>query len=179
VPLYSFKGKKPIIGTGCFIAPSADIVGDALIGSRVSIWFNVVARADINKIVIGDETNVQDLCLLHVGTNDALMIGKECTIGHKAILHGCSIGDNCLIGMGAIIMDGAEIGANSLVAAGCLVPPGKKFPPHSFIIGTPAVLKKELSLEERETYAKFYLHYESVREDYRLEFATKDKDFYV
>ncbi len=167
MPLYPYQGINPKIGQECFIAPTADIIGAVTIGDRASIWFQTVIRGDVNQIMIGDDTNVQDQCVLHVAKNFPLIIGKQNTIGHKVTLHACKIGDHSLIGMGAIIMDGAEIGDNSLVAAGTLVPPGKKFPPHSFIVGSPAVLKRELSLEERETYAKFYLHYEPVRQDYR------------
>lgn len=166
MPLYPYQGINPKIGQECFIAPSADVIGAVTIGDRASIWFQTVIRGDVNQIIIGEDTNVQDQCVLHVAKNFPLIIGKKNTIGHKVTLHACKIGDNSLIGMGAIIMDGVEIGDNSLVAAGALIPPGKKFPAHSFIVGVPAVLKRELSLEERETYANFYLHYEPVRQDY-------------
>lgn len=169
MPLYSYQGMSPEVGQDCFIAPSADIVGAVTIGDRASIWFQTVVRGDVNGIIIGEDTNIQDLCVLHVAGSHPLIIGKKTTVGHKAILHACKIGDNSLIGMGAIIMDGAEIGDNSLVAAGTLVPPGKKFPPYSFIVGSPAVLKRELTDNEKENYANFYRHYETVRLHYRQE----------
>lgn len=167
MPLYPYKGIMPQVGSECYLAPSADIIGATFIEDKVSVWFQCVLRGDVNEIHIGENTNIQDLCCLHVSHVDALYIGKNVTVGHKVTLHGCRIGDHCLIGMGSTIMDGAEIGENSLVAAGTLIPPGKKFPPFSYIVGSPATLKRELSPKEREEYAKFYLHYEPLREDYR------------
>jgi carbonic anhydrase/acetyltransferase-like protein (isoleucine patch superfamily) len=130
--------------------------------------FHTVLRADVNKVSIGENSNIQDLCCLHVSHEYALEIGNNVTVGHQVTLHGCRIGDHSLIGMGATIMDGVEVGENSLVAAGALIPPGKKFPPYSFIVGSPAILKRQLSPEEREYYAKFYLHYQRFYGKYFL-----------
>lgn len=157
--LYSYKNLNPEIAEGCFIAPSADVIGDVKLGNNVSIWYNSVVRGDMDEIVIGENTNIQDLCMLHVDYNIPLHIGKNVTIGHKATLHGCTIGDSCLIGMGAIIMDNAKIGANSLVAAGTIIPPGKEYPPGSFIMGVPGRVKKELTEEEKQLYGGVYKHY--------------------
>lgn len=172
MPLYPYQGRTPQIAQDCFIAPSADVIGAVTLGDKVSIWFHSVLRGDVNEITIGEGTNIQDLSVLHVAHQFPLVIGKGVTVGHRAILHACTIGDYSLIGMGAVIMDGAEIGENSLVAAGTLVPPGKKFPPFSFIVGSPAVLKRQLTLEERELYGKQYLNYGPIREAYRADPPT-------
>lgn len=169
MPIYPYKDVMPQIGRECYIAPSADVVGSAFIGDKCSIWFQTVLRADVNEVHIGENSNVQDLCCLHVSHEQSLVIGKNVTVGHQVTLHGCRVGDHCLIGMRAVIMDGVEIGENSLVAAGALIPPGKKYPPYSYIVGSPATLKRQLTPEEREEYAKFYLHYQPLREDFRRE----------
>ncbi|MFA6236892.1 MAG: gamma carbonic anhydrase family protein [Bacteriovorax sp.] len=166
MPLYSFKGIKPELGTGVFIAPSADIIGKVILGENASIWHQCVARGDINWIRVGNNTNVQDLTMLHVTNEFSLTIGSEVSIGHNAILHGCTIGNNCLIGMGAIILDGATIGDNCVVAAGSVVPPGKSFPEGSMIMGNPAVLKRQLKPEERKLYGNHYKSYISNKDDY-------------
>ena len=124
---------SPEIGERVFIADGAKVIGRAHLSDHVSIWFNTVVRADVNFIKIGKNTNIQDLCMLHVTELNSLTIGENTSLGHSVVLHGCKIGDGCLIGMGAIILDGAEIGDHSLVADGSLVSPGKKFPPGSLI----------------------------------------------
>ena len=159
MPLYSVANIEPEIGEGCFVADSADVIGRVYLGANASIWFQVVARGDINDIRIGENTNVQDLSVLHVVKDIPLIIGKNVTIGHGVTVHACTIGDSCLIGMGATVLDGAVIGENSLVAAGSVVPPGKKYPPNSFIIGSPAVVKRELRPEEIDQYSNHYKSY--------------------
>jgi carbonic anhydrase/acetyltransferase-like protein (isoleucine patch superfamily) len=159
MPLYSCREFKPEVDKSAFIAPSADVMGRVFVGRNASIWFNCVVRGDINEIKIGDNTNIQDLSLLHVVSDLPLIIGSGVTIGHKVTLHACTVEDNCLIGMDAVILDGAVIGENSLVAAGSVVPPGKKYPPGSFIIGSPAVVKRELTEEEKTQYGNHYKTY--------------------
>ena len=159
MPLYDFDGHSPDIGDGCFVAPSAQVIGRVKLEANANLWFNVVARGDINEIIIGENTNIQDLTMLHVVEDIPLIVGKNVSVGHNAILHACTIGDSCLIGMGAIILDGAEIGANSVVAAGSVVAPGKKFPPGSMIMGSPAVVKRPLKPEELEGYGNHYNSY--------------------
>lgn len=166
MPLYSFKGIKPQLGPGVFIAPSADIIGKVILEENVNIWYQCVARGDVNYIRVGKNTNVQDLTMLHVTKDFALTIGENVSIGHSVTLHGCTIEDNCLIGMGATITDGAYIGANSVVAAGSLVPPGKKYPPNSMIMGNPAVVKRELTAEEKTLYGNHYKNYVKYKEEY-------------
>ena len=165
MPLYKLDSFIPKIGKGCFFAPDSQVIGKVIVGDDVSIWFNSIARGDVDQIEIGDRTNVQDFSMLHVSSGFPLVLGREVTIGHRVTLHGCTVGDNCLIGMGATIMDGAVIGSNSLVAAGSLIPPGKKYPPKSFIRGIPGRRERDLTLEEAETFGN---HYKSYLENKRL-----------
>jgi len=146
--VYNFKNKKPIISETAFIAPSADIIGEVTVGNNCSIWYNVTIRGDIAPVVIGKNSNVQDNSVIHVGHDVPAVIGNNVTIGHNVIVHACTIKDNSLIGMGAIILDYAEIGEESIVGAGSLVTQRKKFPPRSLIMGSPARLIRELSEEE-------------------------------
>jgi carbonic anhydrase/acetyltransferase-like protein (isoleucine patch superfamily) len=147
--LYALGGKQPAIGEGAWIAPSADVIGEVVLGARVTIWFGVVIRADNSAITIGDDSNVQDGSVLHSDADAPLAIGAGVTIGHKAILHGCTIGDGALVGMGATILNHAVIGAGSIVGANALVTEGKNFPPGSLIIGSPAKAVRSLTGEEQ------------------------------
>lgn len=164
--IYSYKEFSPIIAEGCYIAPGAMLIGNVKLGFNVSIWHNTVVRGDMDEIIIRENSNVQDLCMLHVDYNVPLHIGKNVTVGHHAVLHGCTIEDHCLIGMGAVILDGARIGKNSLVAARALVTPGKEFPPGSMIVGSPAKVKRELTQEELEGYGNIYSHYIDQKNNY-------------
>ena len=166
MPLYSYKGIKPEVAVGVYIAPSADIIGKVILEENANIWHQCVARGDVNWIRVGKNTNVQDLTMLHVTKDFALTIGSEVSIGHSVTLHGCTIENNCLIGMGAIIMDGAVIGANSVVAAGSLIPPGKSFPEGSMIMGNPAILKRKLTPDERELFGNHYKAYVGYKNEY-------------
>lgn len=145
---HEYDGQGPKIGNGCFIAPSADLIGQVTLGDGVGIWYGAVVRADVNTITIGRQTNIQDNAVLHVTRDNPLTIGERCTIGHAAIVHAATIGDRCLIGMGAIILDGAIIGNDSLVAAGAVVTPNKRFPPRSLLVGSPATVVRTLSDDE-------------------------------
>ncbi|MFQ5708962.1 MAG: gamma carbonic anhydrase family protein [bacterium] len=148
---YSYKGKIPQIHDSVFLAPNATIVGEVEIGADSSLWFNVVARADVNYIRIGEKTNIQDGSILHVTFEEwPLHIGNSVTVGHGAILHGCTVADYCLIGMGSRILDGAHIGSNCLVAAGSLVRENEKVPSNSLVAGVPAIVKRSLTSEEIE-----------------------------
>jgi carbonic anhydrase/acetyltransferase-like protein (isoleucine patch superfamily) len=169
-------GKKPKIPASAWIAPSASVLGDVTLGEHVSVWFQAVARGDVHWIKIGDYTNVQDGCVLHV-TNGKfpLTIGARVTIGHKALLHGCTVGSDCLIGMGAILLDGVEVGAGSVVAAGALLPPGKKYPPNSLIKGAPAKAVRELSkAEQAEMIEEGWKNYHAYAAEYRKNFTILD-----
>lgn len=157
---------QPSLGERVYVAPGAQVVGRAILANHVSIWHNCVVRADVNFIRIGENTNIQDLSMLHVTELNSLTIGKNVSLGHNVVLHGCKIGDSCLIAMGAIVLDGAEIGENSVVAAGAMVPPGKKFPPGSMIMGNPAKVVRELTPEEKERWANHYKSYLVYKEQY-------------
>jgi carbonic anhydrase/acetyltransferase-like protein (isoleucine patch superfamily) len=143
------RGKTPIIGEGSFVAPSADLIGDVRVGKRCSIWFNTTLRGDVMPIVIGDETNIQDNTVLH-GTYQkcGAVIGSRVTVGHSVILHGCTIGDLVLVGMGAVIMDQAAIPTRSIVGAGSLVTEDATFPEGYLILGRPAKAIRPLKPNE-------------------------------
>ena len=146
--IYKINNKQPVIDQSAFVAPEATVIGDARIGKGCTVWAGVVIRADNDKITIGDETNVQEGAVLHVDAGVPMTIGKGVSIGHQAMLHGCTVGDGSLIGIQAVILNNAKIGKNCLVGAGALVTEGKEFPDGSLIIGSPAKVVKELSPEQ-------------------------------
>ncbi|MBX3281985.1 MAG: gamma carbonic anhydrase family protein [Acidobacteria bacterium] len=144
-----FEDKFPAVHSTVFIAASAEVIGDVEIGEDSSIWFGSVVRGDVNYIRIGERTNIQDNCVIHVsGGTHPTVLGNEITVGHRVLLHGCTVDDRCLIGMGAILMDGVHVGEECLVGAGSLLTPGTIFPPRSLVIGSPARVKRELTAEE-------------------------------
>ncbi|WP_174298043.1 gamma carbonic anhydrase family protein [Sphingomonas bacterium] len=145
MPLYEFAGRRPTIPPDSWVAPSADLIGDVRLGRWVGVWFGAVIRADNGAIVVGDRTNIQDGAMLHADPDAPLRIGAGCTIGHRAILHGCTVGTNVLVGMGATVLNGATIGDDCLVGAGALVTEGKAFPPGSLVMGSPARVVRDLS----------------------------------
>jgi carbonic anhydrase/acetyltransferase-like protein (isoleucine patch superfamily) len=149
MPLYEIDGSKPTLPEdgSSWVAPSADVIGEARLGKEVGIWFGAVIRADNTPILVGDRTNIQEGAMLHSDPESPLSIGEDCTVGHHAILHGCTIGDRVLIGMGATVLNNAVIGDDCLVGAGSLVTEGKEFPPHSLIVGAPARVVKTLGEE--------------------------------
>ncbi|WP_447758749.1 gamma carbonic anhydrase family protein [Sphingopyxis fribergensis] len=147
MPRYAIGEKRPVVPANTWVAPSADLIGEVVLGHDVGIWFGAVIRADNTPIVIGDRSNIQEGAMLHSDPEVPLRIGTGCTIGHHAILHGCTLGDNVLVGMGATILNDAVIGDNCLVGAGALVTEGKNFPPGSLIVGVPAKAVRELSPE--------------------------------
>ena len=156
--IFSYLDFEPELAESVFVADGAKIIGRVCAKENVNIWFNCVVRADVNKITIGKNTNIQDLSMLHVTEENELWVGKNVTIGHSVILHACRVEDHCLIGMGAKVLDGAVIGAGSLVAAGSIVPPNKVYPPNSFIMGAPAKKLRDLTSDE---CAQFHEHYQS------------------
>lgn len=166
MPLYRFKEHEPQLGTECYLAPSADVIGKVYLKEHVSVWFQTVIRGDDDEIIVGKNTNIQDLCMLHVIHGGPLLIGENVSIGHKVTLHACTIGDGCLIGMGATVLDGAVIGKNSVVAAGSVVPPGKIYPEGSMIMGAPATVKRSLTEDEIELYSNHYKNYLITKSDY-------------
>jgi len=158
--LARYLNTKPSIHASAFVAPGADVIGDVTLGEESSVWYQCVLRGDINRIVIGPRSNVQDGVIVHLADDYGTQVGELVTVGHKAILHACTIADEVLVGMGAIVLDGAEIGARSIIGAGALVTGGKKFPAGSLILGSPAKVVRTLSLAEQagiQAWAKKYV----------------------
>ncbi|HJV27733.1 MAG TPA: gamma carbonic anhydrase family protein [Aromatoleum sp.] len=169
----SLRGITPTLAEGVFIHDSAQVIGDVRLGRDVSIWCNTVLRGDVNSIIVGACSNVQDLTMCHVSHRNAakpdgspLVIGSHVTIGHSVILHGCTIGDACLIGMGAIVMDDAVIGPEVILGAGSLVSPGKRLESGHLYVGRPAVPVRPLTPEERVFLRYSAEHYVRLKNDY-------------
>ena len=148
MPLYAIDDLSPSIDATAWVAPSADLIGDVRLGPRASVWFGAVIRADNTPILLGEETNFQDGAIGHSDPGAPLTIGARVTVGHQAILHGCTVEDEALIGMGARILNGAVIGAQCIVGAGALVTEGKIFEPRSLIVGSPARAIRQLGEEQ-------------------------------
>ena len=162
MPVYSLDGIAPQLADedSIWIAPDAHVIGKVSLGSEVGIWFGAVLRGDNERITIGARSNVQEHTVMHTDPGFALTVGEGCTIGHRAMLHGCTVGDNSLIGMGAIVLNGARIGRNCLVGAGALVTEGKEFPDNSLIVGSPAKVVRELdgaAIERLRMSAQVYV----------------------
>ena len=159
-------GTKPVVGKGVYIADSADVIGEVELADNSSVWFNVVLRGDVEKISIGRCSNVQDGTVIHTTLDKyPTVIGDYVTIGHNAMLHGCTIKDNVLVGIGAIVLDNSVVGENSIIAAGSLIPPGKEYPPNSLLMGSPAKVAKTLSEDDIKgirDYAERYLKYKDM-----------------
>ena len=163
-----YLDKSPQIHSTAFIFESADIIGDVTIGAQSSIWFKAVVRGDVHYIRIGERTNVQDGALLHVTRNThPLVIGNDVTIAHGVILHGCTVKDRVLIGMGAIVLDGAVVHEDSMIGAGALVPPNMEVPSRTLVVGVPAKVKRELTEEEVKHIRQSAQNYIRYVENYR------------
>lgn len=143
-----FEGKEPNIHKTCYVSESVDIIGEVVIGEDSNIWFGTRIRGDMNKVIIGKNTNIQENSVVHVDTNCPAIIGDSVTVGHGAIIHGCEIADNVLVGMGSIILNGAKISKNTIVAAGSLVSQGKTFKEGVLLMGSPAKVVRELTEDE-------------------------------
>ena len=159
MPLYDLDGLAPQLAPGAWAAPSADLIGDVRLGPRASVWFGAVIRADNTPILIGEESNFQDGAVGHSDPGAPLTIGARVTVGHQAILHGCTVEDEALIGMGARILNGAVIGSQCIVGAGALVTEGKAFEPRSLIVGSPARAIRALSDEQVALLRESASHY--------------------
>ena len=163
-----FRGKSPIIPNSCYISESVDLIGDVTLGENVSLWFGAVVRGDMHFITIGNRSNIQDNSVIHVTTDvSPTRIGDEVTVGHNAIIHGATIEDRCLIGMGTIIMDDAVIGEGSIVGAGAVVPPNMIIPPRSLVVGLPAKIVRQTSDEELEMIIERAQHYIDFSQEYK------------
>jgi len=165
--IHKYKDHKPKIADSSFIAPGAQVVGNVEMKEKTSIWYNSSLRADLNKIILGKGTNIQDNSALHVDTKQPLIIGENVTVGHNATIHGCEIENNCLIGMGAILLNDAHIKENSIVAAGSLVTENSEFPPNSLIMGTPAKVIRELTEKEIKSIKENAEHYIKLASEHK------------
>ena len=170
--LYALGGIEPQLKGNCWIAETAMVIGDVILETESSVWFNAVLRGDTDTLHIGERSNIQDCAVLHADPKMPLVIGKGVTVGHKVTLHGCKVGNNSLIGINAVVLDGAVIGENCLIGANSLVPPGKKIPDNSLVMGSPGRVVRELEdaeiqdlTESAETYIERYQRYEK---EYRL-----------
>lgn len=147
--LDTFLSRQPVLGREVYLASTAVVLGDVTLGDHSSVWYGAVLRGDINRIVVGHHTNVQDNAVLHLADDFPCRVGNWVTIGHSAVVHACTVEDECLIGIGATVLDGAVIGAQTLVGAGAVVTPGTVVPPGSMVLGAPAKVKRALTPEER------------------------------
>jgi gamma-carbonic anhydrase len=165
--IHPFQGMAPRLGRRVFIAPTATVLGDVEVGDDASIWFNCVVRGDVHWVRIGDRTNIQDMCCLHV-TNDAhpLLIEQDVSIAHNVMLHGCTIRRGSLVGMSSTLMDAVELGEGCLVAAGSLLREGFTAPPHTLVAGWPATVRRELDAEQRQLVASIASRYVRYKEAY-------------
>jgi carbonic anhydrase/acetyltransferase-like protein (isoleucine patch superfamily) len=167
--LYTLDSRVPQIADDAWVAPSASVIGTVTLGARASVWFNCVLRGDIDHIVVGDDSNIQDGSVLHTDAGIPLHVGRGCTVGHKVMLHGCEIGDNTLVGIGAVVLNRARIGDNCIVAAGALVTEGKHFPNGVMIMGAPAKIVREVSPPEIKMLQMMAQHYVQNAARYRAQ----------
>jgi carbonic anhydrase/acetyltransferase-like protein (isoleucine patch superfamily) len=166
--IQSFQGTEPHLDPDAFVAPNATVIGDVAIGARSSIWFGTVVRGDVYPIRIGCETNVQDNSVLHVtGGIHPLHIGDQVSIGHRAVVHGCALGDRVLVGMGAVILDGCKIGEDSIVGAGSVVPEGSVVPPRSVVMGVPGKRVREATPADLRRIVRTATEYKALAAQYR------------
>jgi carbonic anhydrase/acetyltransferase-like protein (isoleucine patch superfamily) len=163
----AYRGQMPTVPASAFVDESAQVIGDVVLGEQSSLWMNVVVRGDVNFVRIGARTNVQDGTIVHVmrGTHPTV-IGEDVTIGHSATVHGCTIEDRVLVGMGALVLNGALIGHDSIIAAGALVVEGMQVPPRSLVMGSPAKVRRPLTDEEVASIADYAQRYVGYRLDY-------------
>jgi carbonic anhydrase/acetyltransferase-like protein (isoleucine patch superfamily) len=159
MPVYALDDAEPVLGEGCWVAPDAHVIGRVTLGEGVGVWFGAVVRADNEPMAIGDRTNIQEGAMLHSDAGSPLTIGADVTVGHHAILHGCTVGENSLIGMGATVLNRARIGRNCIVGANALVTEGKEFPDDSLIVGSPAKVVRTLDAENAARLRASAEHY--------------------
>ncbi len=166
----AYRGVLPRIAVSAYVDPSAQVIGDVVIGERSSVWPNVTIRGDVHYIRIGEQTNIQDNCCLHVELNQhPLILGNRVTVGHSVTMHGCEVEDDCLVGIGATVLNGAAIRRGSIVAAGALVPEGMEVPAGSLVMGIPARVKRHVREAETERIRGSAVRYDGYRKIYKEE----------
>lgn len=174
--IYTLKGKTPCLAEGVgFVAPSADLIGQVSLAAGANIWFNAVLRGDMDEIVIGENSNIQDCAVVHTDFGYSCVVGSGVTVGHGAVVHGCRIGNNCLIGMNAVVLNGVEIGDNCLIGANSLVSQGMKIPSGSLVLGSPARVVKELKPSMIEAIRKNGAAYVANSADYLEELKAVEE----
>jgi carbonic anhydrase/acetyltransferase-like protein (isoleucine patch superfamily) len=159
--------KCPAIHSSAWVVPGATVIGDVILEEESSVWYGAVLRGDINRIIIGPRSNIQDNAVVHVDTNYPTTIGELVTVGHTGIVHACKIDNEVLIGMGAIILDDVEVGARSIIGANALVTIGTKIPPGSLVLGSPAKIRRQLTLDEQKDIARWAWSYVETAKEYR------------
>ena len=164
---YSLEGKPVLIEGEVFIAPTATVIGKVLLKDKSSVWWGAVLRGDYELISVGERSNIQDNCIVHMDADFPVTIGNQVTVGHKAVLHGCTIGNNALIGINSVIMNGVEIGDDCLIGSNTLITEGKQIPPRSLVIGSPGKIVRELSDEEVADITDFSDRYVRNSKRYR------------
>ncbi len=168
--LLTYGSHAPVVPSSAFVAPGAAVIGDVVLGEDVSIWFQAVLRGDINRIRVGDRSNLQDGTVVHVNQGaEPTLVAEEVTVGHQAILHGCKLGRRCLVGMGSVVLDGVSVGEESMVAAGAVVPPGLRIPPRVLVRGVPARIARPLTGSEIEHLARSAKNYVELKDGYLAE----------
>lgn len=167
-----YKNIIPKIHDSVYISEGAYVIGDVSVAAQANIWFNTVIRGDVHPVFIGEYTNIQDNCTVHVMHDHPTVIGSYVTVGHGAIIHGCEVGDNCLIGMGAILLSYSKIGKNCIVAAGSLIPERKEIPPNSLVMGSPGKIVRQLTEEDIQNIHASALHYAELAQIYKQ--SSKD-----
>lgn len=165
--IYALGDHAPHIHEDTWVAPDANLVGKVVLEEGSSVWFGCTIRADHEEIRVGEGSNVQENCVMHIDAGYPLTIGKNCTIGHKVMLHGCSIGDNTLIGMGATILNGAKIGRNCLIGAGALITENKEIPDNSLVMGAPGKVVREIDAAKAQRITLSALHYQENMRKFR------------
>ena len=175
MPLYRVAGQQPSVPASAWVAPSAELIGDVQLGEAASVWFGAVIRADNTPIVVGARSNIQEGAMLHSDPGAPCTVGEGCTVGHHAILHGCTLGPNVLVGMGATVLNRAAIGENSLVGAGALVTEGKTFPPGSLIVGSPARAVRQLEEAAIAALRLSAAHYVAKAAEYARDLRRMDE----
>jgi len=166
-------GKGPTIHPTAWVVPGATVIGDVTLEEESSVWYGAVLRGDINRIVLGPRSNIQDNAVVHLDTGFPTILGELVTVGHGAIVHACTVDNEVLIGMGAIVLDGAEVGARSIIGANALVTLDMKIPPGSLVLGSPAKIKRQLSLEEQKDIARWAWSYVETAKHFREFYTSK------
>lgn len=174
--IYALGERVPQIADDCFVAPNATLIGSVILHPGASVWFNVVIRADHDTITIGARSNVQDSCVLHVDRGVPLVIGEDVTVGHKAMLHGCTIGSGTLVGINAVVLNGAVIGRNCLIAANALVTERMQVPDGSVVMGSPGKVVRALDEERRAALGRNSLHYVENARRFREQLVRIDRE---